>query len=185
MILTGQEIVQQRNDGRLTIDPFEEHLVNPNSYNYRLGDSIKLREHFLANPEHKGDWTTVRLPESGFVLQPKQLYLGHTLETIGSTEYVTSLIGRSSVGRLGLFLQLSADLAQIGQAHQWTLELTVVQPVRVYPNMVVGQVSFWKPEGERILYEGRYLGTNLPTSSLLYLDHVGGGDVGDEPEDER
>ena len=60
------------------------------------------------------------------------------------------------MGRLGLFLQLSADLGHIGAVHCWTLELTVVQPVRVYPGMRIGQVSFWVPEGDRVLYGGTY-----------------------------
>ena len=69
---------------------------------------------------------------------------------------MTSLIGRSSVGRLGLFLQITADLGQLGAKHSWTLELKVVQPLIVYPMMKIGQVSFWVPEGEFSDYDGKY-----------------------------
>ncbi len=79
---------------------------------------------------------------------------------------MTSLIGRSSVGRLGLFVQISADLGNLGPAHQWTLELTCVQPVKVYPGMRIGQVSFWAATGQVRQYEGVYMKYNIPMHSL-------------------
>ena len=91
------------------------------------------------------------IPPEGYVLQPGIIYLGHTYESIGSNTYVPSLIGRSSLGRLGLFLQITADLGNIGTGHKWTLELKVVQPLRVYPKMRIGQVSFWQAEGLELL----------------------------------
>jgi hypothetical protein len=45
------------------------------------------------------------------------------LEELGSRKYAMSLIGRSSIGRLGLFLQVSANLGHTGSSHCWTLEL--------------------------------------------------------------
>lgn len=55
-----------------------------------------------------------------------------------------SLIGRSSTGRLGLFLQVSADLGHTGAEHKWTLELVAAKPIKIYPNMIIGQISFGK-----------------------------------------
>jgi len=146
MILTGAEIKKQVELGKLTIAPFDERYLNPNSYNYRLGG------HYIVDSYEKYDLGSVddnmlKIPSEGLLLQPGKLYLSSTYEVIGSEYYVTSLIGRSSVGRLGLFLQISADLGNLGQAHKWTLELTCVQPIKIYPEMIIGQVSFWKPEG--------------------------------------
>lgn len=149
--------------GRIVIEPFDQSMLNPNSYNYRLGSLVKIPAHGLQDARRDVPWREVVIPDDGLVLQPNQVYLGHTAEAIGSDTYVTSLIGRSSLGRLGLFLQVSADLAQIGLVHCWTLEMVVVQPVRVYPLMRVGQVSFWKPSGRRTYYSGRYRGTHEPT----------------------
>ena len=56
---------------------------------------------------------------------------------------MTLLLGRSSIGRLGIFLNVTADLGHIGSCSHWTLEITVVQPVRIYPGTKIGQVSFW------------------------------------------
>ena len=103
---------------------------------------------------------------SGMLLMPGQLYLANTREIIGSKRFVVSLIGRSSVGRLGLFVQLSADMGNLGAAHQWTLELTCAQPVVIYPNMTIGQISFWQTTGSIALYAGCYTDHCEPTPAL-------------------
>lgn len=94
------------------------------------------------------------------------MYLGHTLEIIGSRKYAMSLIGRSSMGRLGLFLQLSANLGHTTSTHQWTLELYPVLPIRLYPEMIIGQVTFWTNYGEVKEYTGNYGRFNQPQESL-------------------
>src|SRR5690349_18487807 len=114
MILTGLKIAEEVGRGRISIDPFDKKLLNPNSYNYRLGSLLKVAAHGLQDAHHEVPFRQLRVPAEGLVLQPNQLYLGHTIERIGSSYFVASLIGRSSLGRLGLFLQVSADLAQLG-----------------------------------------------------------------------
>jgi dCTP deaminase len=152
MILTGSEISRQVKHGNIVIHPFRHKQVNPNSYNYRLGPVLTPLHGFGdAAPS-----ASLSIPKSGFCLQPRAVYLAKTAEVIGSEHFVTSLIGRSSVGRLGLFVQISADLGNLGPAHSWTLELTVVQPLVVYPGMIVGQVSFWRPSGTIKQYRGLY-----------------------------
>ncbi|MGW0730874.1 dCTP deaminase domain-containing protein, partial [Streptomyces mirabilis] len=89
---------------------------------------------------------------------------------IGSTVFVPSLIGRSSLGRLGVFLQYSADLGNVGSCHRWTLEIKVVQPTRVYAGMTAGQVTFWSTVGAELAYAGRFGRINeatLPPPGLL------------------
>jgi len=167
VILTGERIEREVRRGRIEIDPFDPQLINPNSYNYRLGALLCMPKHGLQDADRPVPFRDVEIPRQGLVLQPAQLYLGHTVEKIGSSHFVTSLIGRSSLGRLGVYLQVSADLAQLGNVHRWTLELMVVQPVRVYPGMRIGQVSFWLPTGRRVAYRGRYRDTDLPTRSRI------------------
>jgi len=151
MILTGSKIKQKVESGDVIIEPFHANLLNPNSYNYRLGHELLVMRSRELDVHVQPQTDKIIIPEEGYILQPGTLYLGHTLETIGSTRYVPSLIGRSSLGRLGLFLQITADLGHIGTNHKWTLELTVVQPLRVYRGMRIGQVSFWMPEGVDLL----------------------------------
>ena len=142
MILTGSEIKKYVENGDIVIEPFNEDQLNPNSYNYRLGETLTFKE-------------------------DDRVYLGHTLETLGSRKCAMSLIGRSSTGRLGLFLQVSADLGHTGSVHKWTLELVTAKPFRVYPGMITGQISFWLNYGDASLYEGGYSAYSCPQISKM------------------
>ncbi|MEO8582065.1 MAG: deoxycytidine deaminase [Patescibacteria group bacterium] len=153
MILTGTEIKKRVNQGEITLEPFSDDLMNPNSYNYRLGDTLLEIVDDIVDTKQPYHTAQITIPPQGYVLMPGKVYLGVTCEKIGSTKFVPSLIGRSSLGRLGLFLQITADLGHLGTSHHWTLELKCVQPLRVYPFMRIGQVSFWQPEGLELLEE--------------------------------
>ena len=48
------------------------------------------------------------------------------------------LEGRSSIGRLGLFIHVTAGYGDVGFKGYWTLEIVAVEPVRIYPNMEMG-----------------------------------------------
>jgi dCTP deaminase len=163
MILTGMQIQEEVRSDRIVITPFNKRSINPNSYNYHLGNTIKIAPLKIIDKRESQSWESVALGKGKpFLLEPQRLYLGHTHEVIGSKHYVTSLIGKSSMGRLGLYLQVSADLGHQGAIHRWTLELCVVQPLFIYAEMPIGQVSFWKPWGRASTYQGRYGMTNHP-----------------------
>jgi dCTP deaminase len=169
VILTRDAIRRHVESGDICIDPYDPELTNPNSHNYRLGLCIRMLTDAVLDPMLPASTVDVELPQDGFVLNPGRLYLGATLEKIGSHKFVPSLIGRSSLGRLGLFLQVSADLGQLGAIHHWTLELVATQPIRVYPRMVIGQVSFWQPTGARLPYRG-YCGTRSDPAPWLPMN---------------
>lgn len=156
MILTGPEIRNRVASGEIILDPFDPGQLNPNSYNYRLGPVLRICTSEVADPRRAARAEEIELAAAGYVLEPGRVHLGATAERIGSTRFVPSLIGRSSLGRLGAFLQVSADLGQLGAVHHWTLEIVVVQPLRIYPGMKVGQVSFWAPAGPVVPYTGHY-----------------------------
>jgi len=160
MILTGPAIKTAVKKGRVMLEPFDESDLNPNSYNYHLADAL-----LVAGQKGKR-LKKITLPAKGYVLQPGQIYLGTTHERIGSDYFVTLLLGRSSVGRLGIFLNVTADLGHLGSCSHWTLELTVVQPVRIYPRMKIGQVSFWvTDDSSRHRYTGRYHQDSTPVAN--------------------
>ena len=73
------------------------------------------------------------IPEEGLVLEPGRLYLGRTLEYTKTDKYVPMLEGRSSIGRLGLFIHVTAGFGDVGFSGYWTLEIFCIQPIRVYP----------------------------------------------------
>jgi len=170
MILTGSEIKNQVKKGNIHIKPFTNSLLNPNSYNFRLGNTLKVYDGDIIDPKKKNEYREIEIPEEGLVLEPGMLYLGHTVEEMGSDFYVPTLSARSSVGRLGLFIYLNSGLGDIGFKRQWTLELHVVQKLRVYQGMKVGQILFWIPKGDIILYDGKYKDSKGPEISQIWRD---------------
>jgi len=151
VILTGNAIAQEHRRGAITIEPFDPVHLNPNSYNFHLHHRILIRA------SHKDKWRICSIDKSGMVLFPGKLYLAATAEVIGSDENVVTLLGKSSIGRLGIFLNITADLGHLGCRSRWTLEITVVKPVRVYAAMCIGQVAFWRTTNLQLnKYSGRY-----------------------------
>lgn len=168
MILTGSSISEAVESGDIFLQPFDRSMVNPNSYNYRLGSTLRCFEGYEGD---KSLFKTIVIPDEGYVLDPHQMYLGNTLEVIGSKKYAMSLIGRSSLGRLGLFLQISANLGHTTSCHQWTLEIVAVHPIRLYAGMKIGQVSFWNNCGHLIPSEFTYATYNEPQQSVYSWRH--------------
>jgi dCTP deaminase len=161
MILTGAAILRAYHLGAISIEPFTRSSINPNSYNFHLYPSIMKKD------SHLGKWKSLLIPADGVLLKPGRLYLGATNEIIGSDQYVVTLLGKSSIGRLGLFLNVTANLGHLGACSRWTLELTAVQPIRVYPGLCIGQVAFWKAsDASTFRYEGRYHEHRRPHPNL-------------------
>lgn len=170
MILTGEEIQKQVKIGNIIIEPFDLTCINPNSYNFKLGKSLLIYDEEVIDTKSVPKIKEILIPEEGFVLQPKQLYLAHTIEKIGSTLFAPTYAARSSVARLGLFINLSASLGDIGFIGQWTLQLFSLNYIRIYANMRIGQMMFWSTKGEINLYAGKYQGSEGPRASQIFKD---------------
>jgi len=170
MILTGDEIKKQVKSKNIHISPFTEEELNPNSYNFKLGDILKVYTDEILDPAKPNNFKIIKIPKEGIILQPNQLYLGHTVEEMGSDNYVPIMQARSSIGRLGMYIYLNSGLGDLGFKKQWTLELHVIHKLRVYPNMKVGQMLFWKPLGKISLYDGKYKNSKGPEISQIWKD---------------
>jgi dCTP deaminase len=170
MILTGPQIESAVADGEIMIRPFRKRQLAPNSYDFRLGNRCCVYTSKTLDAAKENTTRAFTIPKRGMVLQPNRLYLVNTEETMGSEHYVPIIRGRSSVGRLGIFIDITADLIDLGSINQWTLQLHVVHQVRVYPGMLIGQVTFWRTFGRRRPYRGKYASQTSPVSSMSYLD---------------
>lgn len=198
MILTGKEIASEVSRGKIIIDPFTPSQVQPNSYDFRLGDKLLVydRPTIKVEPTKPGQpsrtipdtaWhldargknptRELAIPPEGIVLQPGVLYLGHTLEKVGSEHFVPMIAARSSAGRMGLMVYLNSGFGDLGFINQWTLELTVVHPLRVRAGDRIGQFHFHVPYGEVELYRGSYGKGEGPKG--VYEGAVDGGKVAD------
>src|SRR5690348_14389847 len=107
MILSGQEI-QCRLGQDIVIDPFDERNLNPNSYNLTLHDELMVYEEVVLDMRSANRIRRLAIPPEGFVLSPNQLYLGRTVERTETHNLVPMIEGRSSIGRLGLFVHVTA-----------------------------------------------------------------------------
>ncbi len=170
MILTGSEILKNIESKKIIIDPFNHAQLNPNSYNFTLGNKLMVYNNYVLDAKQNNEVREITIPESGITLAQGTVYLGHTRETIGSDCFSPVIRGRSSIGRLGLFINITADLIDIGSINQLTLQLNAVQPVTIYPGMQIGQVTFWVPHGEIKKYDGKYKDAKGPVASRMYLD---------------
>lgn len=172
-MLTAHEIVKQVKKGNILIAPFDLSQLNPNSYNVNLAPRLKVYEKgcILDPKEENKCYNEIVIPKEGYVLVPNTLYIGSTVETIGSDKYISAIDGRSSMGRLGMQIHLTAGFGDIGFEGNYTLEITVVNPLRIYPNYPIAQVYFEKPDGKvDFLYHGRYQGQTGATESRSNLN---------------
>jgi len=90
----------------------------------------------------------VEIPEgTAFVLHPGEFVLGSTIERIGLPDDIVARVdGKSSLGRLGILIHATAGFIDAGFNGQITLELSNVAtlPIRLWPGMKIGQISFMK-----------------------------------------
>lgn len=164
MILTGKEIEKEVAAGRIEIDPFDPRKLNPNSYNVTLANelytyAVDNYEGFIdAAEKHRlEEFVGGRTLDddgvaNGWFLEPGRLYLGRTVERTHTDYYAPMLEGRSSVGRLGVFIHITAGFGDVGFDGFWTLEISCVEPVIIYAGMEIGQIFFHEVRGERTLY---------------------------------
>ena len=170
MILTGSEIRAQLGTN-LSISPFAEEQLNSNSYNLRLHDELLVYEEIILDMRRPSRFRRLTIPQEGLVLQPNQLYLGRTLEHTETHNFVPMLEGRSSIGRLGLFVHVTAGFGDVGFCGYWTLEMFAVQPVRIYPGVQVCQIFYHTIQGHVTEYEsGKYQHNTDIQPSLLFRE---------------
>jgi len=176
MILSGLEIQKQVQNGKISVDDFDAVRLGPNSYNLRLHDELLVYEDDVLDMKKKSGMKTIKIPPEGFVLQPGVLYLGRTFERTQTDSFVPMLEGRSSVGRLGIFIHVTAGFGDIGFDGYWTLEIQCVQPVRIYPMVDIAQIYYHTIMGDFELYgktkngSGKYTKNNGIQGSMMYKE---------------
>ncbi len=170
MILSGKEIKKKLGD-EIIIEPYSDKQLNPNSYNLRLHNELLIYDSSILDMKKANPTTRIIIPEEGLVLEPNKLYLGRTVEYTKTNNYVPMLEGRSSIGRLGLFIHVTAGFGDVGFSGYWTLEIFCIQPIRIYPNVELCQIYYHSIKGEYDQYSsGKYQNNNGIQPSLLYRD---------------
>ena len=176
MILTGDEIKKEVENGNIVIEPFSEENLDPNSYSFHIGDEIIIYEKGepgYLNIKGENPYKKIKIPEEGYMLEPGKFYLAATKEKMGSNIYAKTLLAGFSTSSCGMWIQFSAPLGHMGAIINWTLEITVAHKMIVYPNMKIGKLAFWAVQGEPNQYVGKYIGSDGVVSSRIYEDFAG------------
>jgi dCTP deaminase len=170
MILSGREI--ERHMGKeIVIEPYDPQRLNPNSYNLTLHNKLLVYDNTVLDMKQPNPAHEITIPDEGLLLEPGRLYLGRTREFTKTDCFVPMLEGRSSTGRLGLFIHVTAGFGDVGFSGYWTLEIFCIQPIRIYPGAEICQIYYHSILGDYDLYSsGKYQNNTDIQPSMMYLD---------------
>ena len=170
MILTGFEI-KNRLATDIIITEFDKKRLNPNSYDLRLHDELMMYTDHCLDFKVNDKTETIKIPEEGLIIYPGILYLARTVEWTETYGLVPSIQGKSSIGRKGLSIHVTACFGDIGFRGYWTLGMTCVHPVRIYPGMRFCQIKYQTILGNYSRgYQGKYQCQDKIESSKSYED---------------
>lgn len=185
MVLSDSAILKSIENGDIVIDPFNQKHINPNSVDLTL-DKV-LRRYDLSDnnnyldPKKYNSIISKEMGDEGYILRPGILYLASTVEKAGSTVYHSQLKGKSSLARLGIFIDCTASWGDTGFVNNWTLEISVVHPVRIYPGMRIAQIIFTEVKGEVLVPynkkpDSKYNDDNKAKESMYFKNYRVGED---------
>jgi dCTP deaminase len=147
MILSDNQIKAAIDSGEIVIEPFRPECLGTNSYDVHLGKYLAVYKDRVLDARKHNLIDEFEIGDEGIVLQPGTLYLGVTEEYTETHNAVPFLEGKSSVGRLGIDIHATAGKGDVGFCNTWTLEISCVQPVRIYAGMPIGQLIYFKVDG--------------------------------------
>jgi dCTP deaminase len=177
MVLTDKTILEAIQEGNIVITPFKKECLGSNSYDVHLGSRLGVYVDDVIDAKKDNKLEIFDIPDEGYVLMPNKLYLGVTSEYTETYNLVPVLEGKSSTGRLGICIHLTAGLGDVNFKGNWVLEITAVIPVRIYKNMPIGQLVYNSIEGECLnpydkKESSKYKNQNdTPIGSKMYLNN--------------
>lgn len=149
MIYVDQDILDSLRAKDIEILPFDKARLGSNSYDLTLGPTLlQYDSSFTLDCKHPPDkYRTITMKDEGYVIQPGSLYLGCTNEYTSSRLAVPCIEGKSSIARLGISVHATAGFGDVGFAGTWTLEISCIVPVRIYPDIPIAQIYFYMTMG--------------------------------------
>ena len=175
MILSDKTIFKMLEEGSLVVDPITEEQVQPASVDIRLGDSFSIVDDTADNIITMGSeiqYKTIKADR--YLLLPGQFVLATTQEYFELPDDLTAFVeGRSSLGRMGLFIQ-NAGWVDPGFKGEITLELYNVNrcAIELQAGRRVGQLVFAKLDEHALNpYNGKYQGQRGATGSRVFMDY--------------
>lgn len=174
MIISDYTIKKMLASGELKIKPIDEYQIQPASIDIRLGDTFTIIEDSGSGILHLDKeiaYKTIQVEK--YLLLPGQFVLATTREYFKMPDNMTAFVeGRSSIGRLGLFIQ-NAGWVDPGFEGEITLELFNANKcaIELQSGHRVGQLVFAKLDNMALKpYRGKYQGQKGATGSRIFLD---------------
>ena len=188
-ILSDKTIKEYLEEGKIVIDPLkDEQQIQPSSVDMRLGDEFKvfkvIRKPYI-DPRDEEDiaeyMESSTVPEGeAFIIHPNEFALATTQEYVKvPDDLVARVEGRSSMGRLGVTMHVTAGYVDPGFEGRITLEISNIgaMPVALYPGQRVCQLVFETMTTPAELPYGhpkrnsKYMKQLKPESSRVKLDY--------------
>lgn len=188
-ILSDKTIKEYLEEGKIVIDPLkDEQQIQPSSVDMRLGDEFKvfkvIRKPYI-DPKDEEDiaeyMESSTVPEGeAFIIHPNEFALATTQEYVKvPNDLVARVEGRSSMGRLGVTMHVTAGYVDPGFEGRITLEISNIgaMPVALYPGQRVCQLVFETMTTPAELPYGhpkrnsKYMKQLKPESSRVKLDY--------------
>lgn len=189
-ILSDKDIKEHLKSGKIVINPLTnpEVQIQPSSVDLRIGSEFKgfriIRKPCI-DPMDQSDLDSYMesfyIDEGEpFIIHPGEFALATTYETIKLPhDLVARVEGRSSMGRLGVTMHVTAGYIDPGFMGKITLEISNIgkMPVALYTGQRVCQIVFEtmtspseRPYGhpER---DSKYMGQKSPVSSKIKHDY--------------
>lgn len=155
-ILSSQSILEAIKSGDIEIDPFNPDNLNPASYDLTLDDRVVMYSSngsiidtsIELDSAQNNKIEKFKISEDGIWIHPGQGYLMATRERITTKKYVPVLDGKSSIGRLFVWIHLTAGYGDPYFDGQYTLEVSSIYPTKLYAGMRICQMRFHELKGE-------------------------------------
>jgi dCTP deaminase len=172
MILSDKKILEGIAKKEIVIEPYDRKHLGTNSYDVHLGKFLAVYTDHVLDAKKHNKIKEIEIGEEGFVLQPGTLYLGVTEEYTETHNSVPFLEGKSSIGRLGIDIHATAGKGDVGFCNTWTLEISCVQPVRIYAGMPIGQLIYFAVEGDIENYYNKKPGAKYNQRSIKPVESM-------------
>ena len=186
MILSDKDIKGAMGSGEITIDPFFEKNLQPASIDLHLDRHFLVfdtTKNYVIDPKKPVDNLMREIiieDDQPFVLHPGEFALGMIYEKTGvSNQMVGRLEGKSSVGRLGLLIHITAGFLDPGNCLKMTLELhnTANMPILLYYKMPIAQMAFERISSAcekeySVAMGSKYVGDTKPRASQMWKNFI-------------
>lgn len=174
MILSDRKIIELLNNKELQIAPIDDEQIQPASVDIRLGNHfLKLDENRIEAMSMTDEIKYISFEADEIIIPPHSFLLATTKEYIKLPNNLTAFVeGRSSVGRMGLFIQ-NAGWVDPGFEGQITLELFNANrlPIRLESGRRICQLVFAQmDQAAASPYCGKYQGQMNSVGSRIFMD---------------